>query len=309
MENSRTVLLATDFNRGADQAAQALVNLARRVPMRVSILHVVPFQRPALRQNEEQEEEAGRVPLSNLADLRARLAADKVNVVEAGIGFGSRAGAILTKARQIQADLIAVGAGSMTRFGTLAPGRVAQALLEFAPQPVLAAHPLGRPTLTKILCPVDGSAVAERGLQNAVRLARRLNAPLLVLGAVPKVGRIAAVWRTGRLSATVEEHDQLWRERVERLLKSADLRGLAWQMEFRQGKPCDAIAAAAKEHSADLLVMGTSGRSGFARVLLGGVTYRALQHLPCSLLALKETDFLDPSFSDAPRAAQQARAH
>jgi len=57
-----------------------------------------------------------------------------------------------------------------------------------------------------------------------------------------------------------------------------------WDVEVGSGDPADAILRAAKEHKADLIVMGTHGRTGLAHVFLGSVAEKVVRHALCPVL-------------------------
>lgn len=77
---------------------------------------------------------------------------------------------------------------------------------------------------------------------------------------------------------------------------------MTWCKEVRSGIPHEEIVAAAEKHQADLLVMGSTGRTALLRLLMGSVTRRVIQHLPCSLLTVKQEDLLnDDSDQDIQR--------
>ena len=76
----------------------------------------------------------------------------------------------------------------------------------------------------------------------------------------------------------------------ERLAKLADATKKAWPRtgrELRTGHPVDTITALAKRTNADLIVMGTHGRTGIKRALIGSVAERVLQHAPCPVLVVR----------------------
>jgi hypothetical protein len=56
------------------------------------------------------------------------------------------------------------------------------------------------------------------------------------------------------------------------------------------GTPHRAIVQAAREHQTDLVVMGATGRTGLVRMMMGSVTRRVLQDLPCSILTVHDED-------------------
>ena len=67
-------------------------------------------------------------------------------------------------------------------------------------------------------------------------------------------------------------------------------------MALRTGRPADEILEAVRQHDADLIVMGTTGKSGLSRILIGSTTRRVLNRLPCSLLTVKAEDLLDQDY-------------
>ena len=68
--------------------------------------------------------------------------------------------------------------------------------------------------------------------------------------------------------------------------------------EVRHGLAHQQIILAAQEHQADLIVMGATGRTGLARVLIGSTTRRVLEHLPCSLLTVKQDEVMEERMDD-----------
>lgn len=60
----------------------------------------------------------------------------------------------------------------------------------------------------------------------------------------------------------------------------------AWQF-LREGKPADEILSAAREWEADAIVIGTRGRSGVSRLVLGSTAESVVRHAPCPVLVVK----------------------
>jgi universal stress protein A len=85
--------------------------------------------------------------------------------------------------------------------------------------------------------------------------------------------------------ATRHERDELARS-MKRQLVAAGLRA---EVDAREGDAATEILAAARDAKADLIVMGTHGRTGLARLVLGSVARNVLQHAPCSVLIVRET--------------------
>jgi nucleotide-binding universal stress UspA family protein len=290
MHTLHSVLLATDLSPACEGAVKAASLLGTVFGSHLTLLHVLepPGDWPGALQ-ELREQAAMR-----LGALEHLLAAQDVEVTEWSVAVGSPAEAILRRAAEIDADLVLVGAGARSSPEHRAPGPVATAVLEHAPQAVLAVGTDG-PGLgfRKVLCPVDHSAASLRGLGNAVRLARAFESQLVVLSVVPRTSRLFAALEVGEFGSVQAEHERLWRGAFDQFLSQIDFAGVTWQKEVRTGQPHLEIAAAAREHGADLLVLGSTGRAGWLRALLGSVTRRVLQQLPCSVLVVKREDAVE----------------
>jgi len=95
------------------------------------------------------------------------------------------------------------------------------------------------------------------------------------------------------LAGMLRDHEPSWREEFDRFLKEIDFGNVSWQSEVRVGLAHEQIVAAARDHRADVIVMGSTGRSGLARLLMGSVTRRVVKQLPCSLLTVKSEDLVE----------------
>jgi nucleotide-binding universal stress UspA family protein len=281
MKPIRSILLATDFKPASREAEPVAARLAATFGARVTLLHALePLPAWPAGLHPQQGE------MTRALRQRAQALTARGGRQEFAVTVAPPAEAILHKARQVGADLILMGAGSRSPFDRFCPGSVAKAVLRHAAGPVLLVRP-GEPTASfrTILCVVDRSAASAAGLRNAAELARAFDARLIVLTVVPGQGWLAAMAQAGRLIGGAAERERLWLKEFERSLEGADLDGAFWEKEARRGTPPEQIVAAARERQADLLVLGSTGRSGLARLLRGSVTHRILRELPCSLLA------------------------
>ena len=143
--------------------------------------------------------------------------------------------------------------------------------------------------LTRIICPVDFSDASHDALRHAAALARWSGAGLTVLHAcrvdVPDAALAPGMGRVGSAPFLVAPIDV---ERVtrdlERFTTTAGITGLAIDFRVIEGEPAHAIAEEAAATHAELIVVGTHGRTRLARIVLGSVTERLLRIAPCSML-------------------------
>jgi nucleotide-binding universal stress UspA family protein len=205
---------------------------------------------------------------------------------------GAISESIVSVASRVSADLIVLGTGGLSSRRTI--GLTAQAVMEHAEQPVLVIHPdLPGPEFRTILCPVDHSSVSRRGLRNAIALAKVLSAKLIWLSVIPEVSWLTAAAEIGEITNVKAEYEAQWCEELDQFTASIDFDGVAHTLVLERGEPHEQIIAVAQKHSADLIVMGATGRSGLIEVLLGSTTRRVLRNLPCSLLTVRQQDVGD----------------
>jgi len=283
MPKLQSILLATDLRPASRQAGKVAVQLAAAFGARIMPLHAIePLPHWPVEQHRPHKE-------APLRDLVAELRGQGVEVADPTLVVGPPADTILHQAQQVDAGLIVMGAGDRTGDFRAFCGPVALTVAEFAPQPVLLVRP-GEPPIRfqKVLCPIDHSETARRGLEHAILLARQFGSELVVLSVVPEVNWLAAAMETGQFAAARTEYDKQWRAEFDKALAAANFDNVKMQREVRQGSADEQIAAAAQEHQADVLIMGATGRTGLARILLGSTTRRVLQRLPCSLLMVKD---------------------
>ncbi len=144
-----------------------------------------------------------------------------------------------------------------------------------------------RVRIERVLCPTDLSAFSDRAMKRALALARWFEARLTVLHVIPRT-----TWAAGGGDYLAMSVDLLraQREQAERDLSKALepllAEGVPIETRIREGDPAREIRAEAEALAADLVVMGTHGRSGFERLLLGSVAEKLLRTAPCPVLTI-----------------------
>jgi nucleotide-binding universal stress UspA family protein len=149
----------------------------------------------------------------------------------------------------------------------------------------------GPAVFERILVPTDFSVPSERAWRAARRLARAVGAEVVLLHVLVD---------TPLYSETVMSAEQVrgayaatrgWAERkLGEWADEARAEGLGVRTAFRTGVAHEEIVAAARETRAGLIAIGTHGRSGLDRVLLGSVADRVIRLAPCPVLAIREPE-------------------
>ncbi len=136
-----------------------------------------------------------------------------------------------------------------------------------------------------ILVPHDFSDTAGGALSYAVELAGKLQARITIMNAyeLPNYG-----YPDGALTLEVIQDIQRSSEEGLKAVGAKVRRpGLEVEEVVRQGPAWWEIDAVAKETKADLIVMGTHGRKGFTRALLGSVAEKVVRTAPCPVLTVR----------------------
>jgi universal stress protein E len=76
-------------------------------------------------------------------------------------------------------------------------------------------------------------------------------------------------------------------------LSKFNLIDLEWEKVIRKGEPAKEILSAISDFNIDLLVMGTTGKYGLGKMVLGSVTEKVIREVPCSFITLKSEDIID----------------
>ena len=137
--------------------------------------------------------------------------------------------------------------------------------------------------LRTILHPTDFSPGSAAAFDYACDLARNADARLIVLHAFGPAVPIATEGVI--LSADLDELRGLARRELD-AIRPADP-AVRVERVVREGPTTPTILDAAAEFHADLIVMGTHGRTGFRRLILGSVTEEVLRKAPCPVLTVK----------------------
>lgn len=141
-------------------------------------------------------------------------------------------------------------------------------------------------TLTRVLCPTDFSEFSSAALDYAAALAASYGSALRLVHVItpfPITGPYLDLPGGGRLyEAAAEQARASLAAEAERVRRP----GLAVETELREGTAVHEILTAAQEWPADLLVMGTHGRGGFERLVLGSVAEKVLRKASCAVLAV-----------------------
>lgn len=284
------ILLPTDGSDHAIRAARHGLWLADAFDADVEVVTVVdtqriagPFDAGGLDDSYFEQLEADRREyLDEVAAL-----APTTESVEQTILRGRPADRILDRAAETDADLIAMGTRGRSGLERYLVGSVAEGVLRQSPIPVFTAQATdhGESTFvySDVLVPTDGSETARGAIEHAIGVAAETNGLVHGLSAFDASAVEEAVGPGTDLEACLGQEFESAAETVAERAREA---GLEASHAVREDRPRDAIDAYATEHDVDLIVMGTHGRSGLERMLVGSTTEWLLRNSDVPVLAV-----------------------
>lgn len=286
------VLIASDLSEASDQAIRQGVELAG--DGQVALCHVMPeLGIHALLPQEYEDDlrwhmaQQPRVAAA-LQDQLARLFPERELAPEIFVELGSDYDQILRRAELWQADLIALGTHGRRGISRLLLGSTADQVVRAAHCPVLVAR-THRPGA--VLAAVDFSDPGMPVIQAAAAEAKRRAAKLVVMHAMeqPREGD-AAMGLLGALPAleTSQVHGQrraLAAEILNNALSNLHVQG---EITIAEEDAAHETLRLADALPASLVVVGTQGRRGLSRWVLGSMASRIVEGAPCSVLIVRE---------------------
>jgi nucleotide-binding universal stress UspA family protein len=143
--------------------------------------------------------------------------------------------------------------------------------------------------MTRILHPSDFSKASQPAFKKAIEMAKTTHATLDLLHVMAAViPLLGDAYVSPRTYDEINASGTRWaRKEMERLVKKARAAGVKTTSTIAEGSPADRIVRAARAKRADLVVMGTHGRTGFSRFMLGSVASRVVATSPCPVLTVR----------------------
>ena len=286
------IAVPTDGSEGAERAAGHARTFARTVGATVHVVSVVDERRPRTVDDGTGE-----------TDRRERKARDAIAAVEDLLGddvavetrvlYGRPHEAILEYAADRGVDMIAIGTHGETDLQRALVGGTAERVVRLSDRPVLTVGPDADPTdgYETVLIPTDGSTGVGPAVACGLDAAEAFGATVHALF-VADVRSFTADDETDvdAPDAVLDLLEERGEDAVRSIVERANDRGLDAAGDVVDGVPSRAIVDAAADTGADLVVLGTHGRTGFGRLLLGSVAEKVLRRVDCPALTVRRSD-------------------
>jgi nucleotide-binding universal stress UspA family protein len=198
---------------------------------------------------------------------------------------------IVSAADKMNANMIMIGGGEKSENNVFLLGSNAEKIIKKSSKPVLVVKGNKPFNIKSIMCPVDFSKESKLALQNAITMAHRFKAKLVILS-VFEVSQLNFIKDKINLGQEIENIRNEFQKAFDTFLAGFTLTGIEVAKEIKQGVPSIEILNSIKMHNCDLLVIGTTGKSGISKILMGSVTEKVIRKVPCSFITLKKKNII-----------------
>jgi nucleotide-binding universal stress UspA family protein len=280
----KRILCAIDRSPSSLQAFGYALALARWQSARLNLLEVIEeAPPPGVNRAPTSDGVLNETRKTLERDLRRVLTARRASDVKVEISLrnGNVVQEILAQAKTSRPDLVVIGSHGRGGIQRLVLGSVAEKVLRLATCPVLTVRRgvrlvrRSRAPFETILCPTDFSAAANKAVAYAKRLAQEADAKLILMTAVEwPFGDEVTSGAVAELQKSIASNAG---EALTRLLPRPASNGPRAQAIVAVGKASAAIIKVARARSADLVVMGVSGRGALDMALLGSTTHHVIR--------------------------------
>jgi len=288
----KKVLCPIDFSAGSGRAMAVAARIAGDADAELVLLHawlvpagMFPMEQPIpaeLLQSMNDEVQRG---LDAAVREATTLGARRVTpVLRYGIPWLS----IVEALEDPAFDLVVIGTHGRTGLARILLGSVAEKVVRHAPCPVLAIRPDGEPKpFTHALCPTDFSEDSRQAIDLAAGLVQAGGAGITLLHVIE-----APVSYSGELPDPdlIRELDRRSADQLEAwVTRLRNTSSVPVTTRCRVGWPgAEILAAIDHDPSIDLVVMGSHGRTGIRRVLLGSVAEKVVRHARCPVYVARK---------------------
>ncbi len=283
------LLLSIDNSEFSEGATREAIGLAKKCSSRLFALSVVetnPEYETIAPQLVEKELEKARTHLESVRERASKEGIDCEIILHQG---EEPYRYVIDEAAKKGAEVIIMGRRGRTGLKRLMMGSVTAKVIGHAACDVLVVPRASRVELKNILVATDGSKYSDAAARKAIGMAKRCGSHLTVMSVVPSesISPLDIVHSDMHRELIAEKERKAAQCNIDGIKELAEREGVSVESIIGEGRPYEAIIETATEKKIDLIVVGSHGRSGLEKLLMGSVTERVIVLSPCAVLVVK----------------------
>jgi nucleotide-binding universal stress UspA family protein len=282
MAKYRKILVAYDGSASARNGLAVASHLSKEDKSWIKVLTVVPsyegdLELVGVSNIKETIEGPGR----NLLAEAQKIANEEDVHILTNMAQGEPYDKIVHVAEDENCDLIVMGRRGRHHLERELVGSVTARVIGYTQKDVLVVPEGTELTRKNILLATDGSPSCETAVDRAIELAKDQSASLTALSVVYTNDEYLAL-----APGIVEKLIGKAKEKLETIEQKSKEAGVAINSLVKEGEAYEAITALAKTNNIDLIIMGSHGKKGLQRLLMGSVTERTIGYASCPVLVV-----------------------
>ena len=264
------ILVATERSAFSEGAVRESISLAKKCSSTLYVMSVVEtnpeYETIGAEFLQKEEEEA----VQYLKSIKAK-ASGEMLTCEVFLRRGDNPSRLIVEeANQKKTDMIVIGRRGRRGLEKALLGSAAAKVIGHAPCKVLVVPKAARMECKNILVATDGSEHADKAVGEAIEIAKHCGSRLIAVSVIHG-----------------EEVQEKAEANVGGVVSAAQKGGVAVEAMTPIGKPYEVIAETAAGRGVDLIVMGTYGKTGLKKLLMGSTTEKVIGMAGCAVLVAK----------------------
>ncbi|MFQ5715121.1 MAG: universal stress protein [Candidatus Scalinduaceae bacterium] len=298
----KRILIATDFSECSKVALDICISAYKCMKTKLYVLHTIeklPHDYTHLLSSTTHSNMKQKLEEEAMNKIKAMLpeellgSEDIVPIVRFGKPFLE----IIKVAKEEDVDIIAIGTHGRAGVDRVILGSVAERVARKAHCPVMVVRSEKYIGFKRIIVPIDFSDCSRMALEYAAATARAHRSKLTILHVFEESfiePYVRAANSEEEAQEIVRRIEQVNESKYVEFLMKIDLGGVEYDRLLRKGIPSNEIVETAREQQAQLIVVGTHGRSGIKHMLIGSDAEEVVRNSPCDIIVVKPEKFTFP---------------
>jgi nucleotide-binding universal stress UspA family protein len=285
------VLLPFDGSEGAAEVLHHASEIAHWADATIHLLYVADTTRDSVTVVEDHTVDVLEQQGEEILEEAKKTLQTLGNAYETDVVQGNPAPTIVEYAERYDQDLVVMPTHGREGISRYHIGSVAEKVVRLSSVPVLTVRMRPDEQLTfpyeNILIPTDGSTAATHAAASLVEFAAALDATVHVLSVVEE----ATLGPDVRSTASEKETEEAAANAIETVVSEAESHGVANTVEhIEHGTPVEEILASIESNEIHAVGMGTTGKRGTDRILLGSVAEKTVRSAPVPVMTVRQPD-------------------
>lgn len=285
MGRYRKILVAVDGSDSSKNAFRQACRIAREDKSWLTVITAIPLYQDQFEVLSTKEKVSKRLREEGekiLSEIKKSADEEDVHIKQM-LAEGSPFETIIDAADAENCDLIVIGRRGLRRIERALIGSVTARVIGYSHRDILVVPRNTTIGWKTIILPTDGSKYSDIATQKAIDFTKSYGGEIKAISAVDVTEEFMA-----QAPAIVESLVKKAKEIIEDVKKKANSEGIKAEGIVREGEAFKIIADFARDERADVIVMGSYGRTGIKRLLMGSVTEGVIGHSPCPVLVVKK---------------------